>query len=203
MVEVIQSLLDYAAEHPALLLVCVLVFALVDAALGIGAFLPGETAVVFAAMALAHNPWQIAAAVVAAAVGAFLGDHIGFLVGRHLGDRIGQTSFVRRMGAERWDQARRFVARRFWLVVVARLLPSVRTLVAAAVGASTMRYARFASACALAAVLWATIWVVGGALVGHAFLVLVENYTVPVLSVAAAGTVVAVLLVGRSRRRNA
>lgn len=50
-----------------------------------------------------------------------------------------------------------------WVVIVARLLPGVRTFVSAAAGASTMRYGRFAASCGIAAVAWATIWVVGGA----------------------------------------
>lgn len=202
MVDLIHALLNHAGEHVALLLVVVLVCALVDAALGIGAVLPGETAVVFAAVALSDNPWHIAAAVLAAAIGAFGGDHIGFAAGRIFGDRLGQTRLVRRLGRERWDSARQYVARRFWMLIVARLLPGVRTLVAAAAGSSAMSYARFASACAIAAVLWATIWVVGGALVGNAFLVLVEQYTPQVLIVAAAGLGVGVVLSLRSRSRS-
>ena len=54
----------------------------IDAALGVGAILPGETGIVLAAMALADSPLHVALAVVAAAAGAFLGDHIGFAVGR-------------------------------------------------------------------------------------------------------------------------
>lgn len=202
MIDFIRTVLDHAGQHVVLLLVCVLVFAAVDAALGVGAILPGETAVVFAAMALADSPAHIAAAVASAAAGAFIGDHIGFAIGRASGDRLAGSRLIGRLGRHRWDDALGFVARRFWVVIVARLLPGVRTLVSAAAGASGMPYPRFAWICAVAASIWAAIWVIGGALVGNAFLTLVEHYTVPALAAAAAAVVVAAL-VARGRRRHA
>jgi hypothetical protein len=41
-------------------LVCVMVFSAIDSALGVGAILPGETAVVLAAIALAGDPGHVA-----------------------------------------------------------------------------------------------------------------------------------------------
>lgn len=198
MIDLIWTLLDQAGEHAALLLVCVFLFALIDAALGVGAVLPGETGIVLAAIALADSPVHVALAVVAAATGAFLGDHIGFAVGRKLGPRLGETKLIKRLGQDRWMAARDFVARRFWVVIVARLMPGIRTLVAAAAGASTIRYQRFAAICAVAAVIWATLWVVGGATIGRALLEIVDKYTIPSLLVAGAAIITAVVI---QRRR--
>ncbi|MFC9976591.1 DedA family protein [Spirillospora sp. NPDC127200] len=192
MIDFIWPLLSRAGDHVALVLVAVFLFALVDAALGVGAFLPGETAVVLAAIALADDTVHIMLAVVAAAVGAFAGDHIGFLVGRMLGPRLGATRLVRRLGQDNWARAGDYVARRFWVVIVARLMPGIRTLVSAAAGASPIRYPRFAAICAVAAVLWATLWVVGGAIAGRTLLDVVDRYTVPSLLVAALAVAVAV-----------
>src|SRR5690554_3659012 len=200
MIDFIWSLLDQAGQHAALVLAAVAVFAIVDAALGVGAVLPGETAVVLAAIALADNPVHVAFAIVAAAAGAFTGDHIGFLVGRMLGPRLGETRLIRRLGQDEWNKARSFVARRFWVVIVARLMPGIRTFVAAAAGASSIRYGRFALICGIAATLWATIWVVGGATMGRALLELVDRYTAPSL-IGAAVIVLAVVVIRRRRAR--
>lgn len=198
MIDLIWTLLDHAGEHATLLIVCVFLFAVIDAALGVGAVLPGETGIVLAAIALADSPAHVALAVVAAAAGAFLGDHIGFAVGRTLGPRLGETKLIKRLGQDRWMTARDFVARRFWVVIVARLMPGIRTLVAAAAGASTIRYRRFAAICAVAAVIWATLWVVGGATIGRVLLEIVDQYTIPSLLVAGAAIVTAVVV---QRRR--
>ncbi|MFI6517580.1 DedA family protein [Spirillospora sp. NPDC050679] len=192
MIDFIWPLLGRAGDNVALVLVAVFLFALVDAALGVGAFLPGETAVVLAAIALADDTVHIMLAVVAAAVGAFAGDHIGFLVGRMFGPRLGATKLIRRLGQDNWTRAGDYVARRFWVVIAARLMPGIRTLVSAAAGASPIRYPRFAAICAVAAVLWATLWVVGGAIVGRTLLDVVDRYTVPSLLVVALALAVTV-----------
>ncbi|MCK6065731.1 MULTISPECIES: DedA family protein [Microbacterium] len=200
MIDLIWTLLDRAGEHATLVLVCIFLFAAIDAALGVGAILPGETGIVLAAMALADSPLHVALAVVAAATGAFLGDHIGFAVGRKLGPRLGETRLINRLGQDRWMTARDFVARQFWVVIVARLMPGIRTLVAAAAGASTIRYRRFAAICAVAAVIWATLWVIGGATIGPVLLQIVDRYTIPSLLVAGAA-VLAAIIVQRRRAR--
>lgn len=198
MIDFIWAVLEHAGEHVALLLLGVFMFAVIDAALGVGAILPGETGVVLAVIALADSPIHIAFAVVAAAAGAFIGDHIGFAVGRMMGPRLGESRLIKRLGKDRWMSARDFVARRFWVVIVARLMPGVRTLVAAAAGASTIRYRRFAAICAVAAMIWATLWVVGGATLGRMLLEVVDRYTVPSLIVA--GLVVIAAVIGQRWR---
>ena len=189
MVDLLRMFLAQAGEHVTLVLACMLLFAAVDAALGIGAVLPGETGIVLAAVTLSDRPELPAAGVFVAALGAFLGDHVGFAVGRGLGARLGDTRLIKRLGRDRWEKARYYVAGRFWIVILARLLPGIRTLVAAAAGASAVPYSRFATACSVAALLWAGLWVVGGALIGNALLDVVERYTLPALIVVAAALV--------------
>jgi membrane-associated protein len=186
MVELLRTLLAQASEHVTLVLTCVLLFAALDAALGVGVVLPGETGIVLAAITLSDRAELLAAGVFAAALGAFLGDHVGFAVGRSFGSRLGDTRMIQRLGRHRWEKARHYVAGRFWIVILARLLPGIRTLVAAAAGASAARYSRFAAASGLAALLWATLWVIGGALIGNALLDIVERYTLPALLALAA-----------------
>ncbi|WP_083915618.1 DedA family protein [Demetria terragena] len=186
MIDLIQALLEQAGAHIPLLLGCTALFAAADSALGIGAIAPGETGLVLVAVALADRTEFVLLAVVAAALGAFIGDHVGFVVGRRLGPRLGETTMIRRLGVDRWDRARDQVAGNWVAVLVARLLPGIRTFVPAAAGASTMTYARFAWVCALAALVWAAIWIAGGAIVGAALLELAERYSLAFAAVAVA-----------------
>ncbi|GAB3254472.1 DedA family protein [Arthrobacter pigmenti] len=197
----INQILDTVGHHGGLILAVVFIASIVEAAFGLGALLPGETVLVLAAVALAPSP-LLMLAVLAAAAGAFIGDHIGFLIGRKLGARMAGTAVVRRIGTDRWDAATEFVKRRgFWLIVIARLLPGVRTLVAAAAGASDMRYRRFALATGTAASIWSVLWVMGGAALGSAFLEFAGKAAVPTL--AAVAVIVAGIVAVRRALRSA
>jgi membrane-associated protein len=194
--------LDAAGRYGPAVLAFVFVVSTVEAAFGLGALVPAETALVLAAVVLAGSP-LLFAAVAAAAAGAFVGDHLGFAIGRRLGPRIAETRAVRRIGVERWHAASGFVERRgIAVIVVARLLPGVRTLIAAAAGASRMRYRRFAVATAVAALAWSLLWVLGGAALGSAFLEFADRATLPVL-IAVAAVLAAVVAVRLVRRRAA
>jgi len=194
MIEFFRTILEQAGEHVVLVLVCMLLFAAVDAALGVGVLLPGETGIVLAAVTLSGQTELVALAVAAAAAGAFIGDQVGYLIGRTLGSRLDDSALIKRLGYEHWERAKNYVSGRFWVIIAARLLPGIRTFVAAAAGAARMSYTRFAMVCGIAALLWAMLWVVGGAIVGNLMLDVVERYTLPSLGIA---TVAAVVVIGR------
>ncbi|GAB4003511.1 hypothetical protein GCM10029992_45500 [Glycomyces albus] len=96
--------LDAAGDYGPAVLAFVFGVAAVEAAFGLGALVPAETALVLAAVALAGSPLLIAA-VGAAAAGAFAGDHLGYAVGRRLGPRTAESRAVRRIGIGRWREA--------------------------------------------------------------------------------------------------
>lgn len=157
------------AHQPVVVLVMALVAA-VEAAFGIGVVVPGETVVAAGAAVLGHTP-LLPLAWLAVAAGAFAGDQVGYAVGHRYGTAVAESWIVRRLGRDRWERASALVRRRsFWVVVVARLLPGVRTLASAAAGAAGVRYARFAVADAVASLAWAAVWVLGGATLGQALL---------------------------------
>src|SRR3954452_5080006 len=53
-----------------------------------GVPLLGETALIVAAISASQGPLSIEAVIVAAALGAVVGDHTGYLIGRHYGRRL-------------------------------------------------------------------------------------------------------------------
>lgn len=198
MLDDISQFLDSMSDHDGVVLAIVLVASIAEAAFGLGAILPGETVLVFAAVTLRDSPLLLVSVVVAA-VGAFLGDHIGFLIGRRLGGRMVDTRVVRKVGVDRWLRTMQFVERRgFWIIVFARLLPGVRTLVAAAAGASPMRYRRFALASAVAVVIWSSIWILGGAALGTVIIEYADHLALPLAIAVIVGAAV-ILVVRRSK----
>lgn len=186
-------------DHAAWVLVGLAVASFVEAALGLGALLPGETVVVVGAVALGGSrlAWL---GVPAAGLGAFAGDHVGYLLGRRSGPALRGSRLVARVGRDRWDRAARLLEHHGpWVIVVARLLPGVRTLVAAVAGAAGLSYRRFAPASLVGSHLWALLWVGGGLVLGRRVL----DVLGAVLAWGAAALTVAVVLslVLRAARR--
>ncbi len=182
------SVLDGLTEHPALVALVMGGSAWAESTLGLGVLVPGETLVALGAGSFDRGPvlwllWLIVAA------GAFLGDHVGYLVGRRAGSSITGGALVRKAGVHRLDRATMLVERHGAAVLVlGRLVPGVRTLLALAAGALGMHYRRYVVAAAAAALLWSAVWVGGAASLGP----LVLAHPLPALAL---GGVLALLVV--------
>jgi membrane protein DedA with SNARE-associated domain len=136
---------------------------------GMGLPLPGETALVLAAIyAGMTDELSIFYVVLAAALGAIIGDNLGYWIGRGLGRRIlrryrryllltesrlqlGQYLFVRHGGK---------------VVFFARFFAVLRTLGAFLAGVNHMRWPRFVVFNGLGATAWATTFGVGAYILG-------------------------------------
>ena len=180
-------------------------FAFAESGLGLGSFLPGESVIL--ALAVGTDQWQHKALLFGAvALGASVGDHVGYGLGRHLGGRLRDTRAVRRLGVEHWDRAVGFVRRHgASAVVLSRLLPVIRTLVPAIAGVSGLRYRRFLAASITGSALWAALWVGAGAAARWAYASLADTLGPAWIAFGVATVVVIALLVrpsiARSRRR--
>ncbi|WP_246108988.1 DedA family protein [Streptomyces sedi] len=142
-------------------------FAAAESGLGIGMFIPGETAVLAFGAATRGGP-VLAALFLVVAVASSAGDHVGYFLGRRYGAALRHTALVRRVGQESWDRAndalRRYGA---WAVFATRLLPLVRTLTPAAAGVSGVAYLRFLPASLAGALMWSALYTFVGALAGE------------------------------------
>jgi membrane protein DedA with SNARE-associated domain len=136
----------------------------------VGIPLPGETALVSAAiLAGTNHVLNIWFVIAAATVGAIVGDNIGFWLGREFGYRllvrygryirvtmlrikIGQYLFLRYGG---------------WVVFFGRFVPILRVLGAFLAGTNRLDWPRFFSFDAAGATVWATIYGVGAYWLGH------------------------------------
>jgi membrane protein DedA with SNARE-associated domain len=134
------------------------IFALVGLE-SVGVPLPGETALITAALyAATTGRLQITAVIVVAAVAAIVGDNIGFVLGRWGGYRI-----LRRYGRYvRFDERRlkigRYIFRRHGgkVVFFGRFVAVLRTYAAFLAGTNKMSWPRFLAFNAAGGITWAT-----------------------------------------------
>ena len=129
-------------------------------------FLPGDS-LIFSVALLApalHVPlWLV---ILVAAAAAITGDQIGFTIGRRRGRRL-FTPDARIFKTRYLDEADAFFVR--WgpgAIVLARFVPVVRTFIAPAIGASTLRHRTFTIWNAIGGVLWATLLGLAGFFLG-------------------------------------
>lgn len=175
----INALIDAVSGQPLVLVLFLAVASLLEAGLGLGAIVPGETIVVLGAAVLSNAGWGwVIVGVVLVAIGASLGDHLGFWIGRKAGPPLRNSALVASMGRDNWNKAMGFVDRQgIFPLVLGRQLPGVRTLVSAACGAARINYGRFLTASVIGSTVWSAIWCGGGAIFGH----LVIQYLSPIL----------------------
>lgn len=142
---------------------------LVVAGDGVFPILPGETAIVAAAVLAAAGDLSLPLVILAGAAGAVIGDSCAFWIGRGGGGPI--KRFVTRVaGADRLLAAERMVKRRGGaLVFVGRFLPGIRIAINLSCGAGQMSYPRFLFFDVLGGIVWATQAALLGYFAGKAF----------------------------------
>jgi membrane protein DedA with SNARE-associated domain len=156
---VLDSLVDLASGS-AWTYAVVFAFATLDA---IAPVVPSETLVVAAAALAASGRLHLAAVLLVAAAGAFLGDNTAYLIGRVASDRVVRWFSAtperrRRLAAADGQLARRGGT----IIVVSRFVPGGRTATMLTAGVVRMRWPRFA----LLDLAATTIWALYGGLIG-------------------------------------
>jgi membrane protein DedA with SNARE-associated domain len=120
----------------------------------VGLFVPGEmlTIVGGAVAGLSGTPvWWV---IVAAVLGAFLGDSIGYWIGQKFGARLLQHRFLARARGP-FDRAGDYLdSHGSTAFVVARFMPVIRSFVPMAAGAGRVEYRRFVVPNAVGCVAW-------------------------------------------------
>lgn len=151
---------------------------------------PSETVVIAAAVLAAHGRLNIGLIVVAAAVGAILGDNSAYALGgsglRRLVNRLlGSDKNQQRL---RWAQTQ-LQRRGAWIIIVARFIPGGRTATTYIAGTLDMPWKRrFLPADTAAAIAWALYSSALGYFGGSAF---EKNLWIPVLIATGIGLLVA------------
>ena len=142
---------------------------LVVAGDGVFPALPGETAIVAAAVLAADGHLNILLVILAGAAGAMIGDSTAYWIGRAGGGPIKRT-VTRFAGEDRLAAAERMVQRQGpALVVVGRFLPGIRIAINLSCGAGQMTYTRFFTYDAIGSVVWSAQAALLGYFAGKAF----------------------------------
>lgn len=164
-----ESVLDLLRQLVASPWVYLLIFGLT----AVDAFfpaVPGETAVITAAVLATGGDPDLVGVIVAAALGACLGDHVSYAIGRGGGaNRLARfPAGSRRRASSEW--ARRAVHRRGGLILTtSRYVPGGRTAVTLTMGAVRYPLRSFLLFDAIAAVSWALYCTLLGYFGGLAF----------------------------------
>jgi membrane-associated protein len=147
-------------------LVIMAVFLIIETGL-LFPFLPGDSLIFTVGLLAPVLNLPLWLVIVVAAAAAITGDQIGFEVGRRRGRRLFRPD-ARVFKTRYLEEADRFFAR--WgrgAIVLARFVPIVRTFIAPAIGASTLRHRTFTIWNALGGILWATLLGVAGFFLGQ------------------------------------
>ena len=166
MTDAIVSFVEGALDSPWGLLALAAVAA-VDGFLPV---VPSESLVVTAGVFAAAGDQSLALVITAAALGAFLGDHVSYAIGSLAGDKvIGRfRPGTRKAAAYAWA-AKVLAERGGTVIVVARYVPGGRTAVTLTAGAVHHPLSSFSLFDGIAATTWATYAALVGYLGGSAF----------------------------------
>ena len=175
------------------------VFVLVGAE-SLGIPLPGETALITAAIYAGHthrlNPWLIFLVASAAAI---IGDNIGYWIGDKGGYRL-----ARRYGPRvRLDERKMKTARYLFdlhggkVVFFGRFVSVLRTYAAFLAGISKMRWRQFVLANAAGGIVWAGLWTLAAYLAGNTLKRASGTINLIFAGVAVLAIVITILLIRR------
>ncbi|MBF9235096.1 DedA family protein [Microvirga alba] len=128
-----------------------------------GAPLPGESALIGAALLASRGDLAIEHVFLAAWFGAVLGDSTGYVIGRYGGRRLLQRyGALVKLTPERLTRLEVMARDKgFFMVMIARFVVLLRQLNGLIAGSVGMPWLRFVSANALGAALWAGLWSFG------------------------------------------
>ncbi len=141
-----------------LMLAGVFLLAAAEAAIFFGFFIPGEIAVLLGGVLASRGAVPLGAAMAAGILGAIIGDFVGFQVGRRYG-----ASLLDRYFPEKWPPVRTWLRRRGPpAVLIGRSTAFLRAIVPTAAGAAHMPTAQFLVWNVLGGVIWAsTVTLIG------------------------------------------
>jgi membrane protein DedA with SNARE-associated domain len=182
------------------LLVALIAFG--ETAILLGLIVPGEVAMVFAGILAGRGALSLPALIVAATVGAVLGDAVGWFVGRRWGVGVlARWRFTRRTVVRRMDRARGFFDRHGGKAIfLGRFVGGVRTFIPVAAGVAHVPYRRFVVWDVPASLAWAAASLALG-VYGGPYIVRALEEATPIVAAVAVGLLALGLVVWWVRRR--
>jgi membrane protein DedA with SNARE-associated domain len=134
-----------------------------ESAAFVGVAIPGETAMLLGGFLAFQGRVNLGVMMAAGAVGAVVGDSIGYEIGRRFGEPLKRSRLGRRVGEERWAKGEAYLrAKGGRAVFLGRFVGLLRALVPALAGMSRMPYRTFLPWNAAGGLIWAPGFVLLG-----------------------------------------
>jgi membrane-associated protein len=167
----LSTLLEKILHLPAwLILFLVFLLPALEASIFLGVFFPGEIAVLLGGVAASQGSVPLGLVLLAACLGAVIGDQIGYLVGREWGEGVLRKIPDRLLDEDRLQTGRAYVRRMGAKgVILGRWTAALRALVPGLAGMARMSYPRFLAANVFGGVGWAVLVGVVGYLAGNSY----------------------------------
>jgi membrane protein DedA with SNARE-associated domain/membrane-associated phospholipid phosphatase len=141
-----------------------------ESAAFVGLAIPGETAMLLGGVLAFQGRVSLPVMMAAGAIGAVVGDSIGYEFGRRFGAPLQHSRLGRRVGDKRWAKGQAFLrARGGRAVFLGRFVGVLRALVPALAGMSGMPYRTFLPWNLAGGVIWAPGFVLLGYLAGGSY----------------------------------
>lgn len=143
---------------------------LLEASAFVGLVIPGETALLVGGFLAYQGRASLALMMAVGAVGAVIGDSVGYEIGRHLGPRLRHSRLGRWVGESRWKRAEEYLAAKGGRAVFfGRFVGVLRAMVPTIAGLSRMPYRTFLPWNAAGGLVWAPGFVLLGYLAGGSY----------------------------------
>ena len=165
-------------------------------------FLPGDSLLFAAGTFAALGSFDLVLLLVLLIAAAVIGDTVNYWIGARIGERAfsGRVRFLKQ---EHLERTRGFYARHGGkTIVLARFIPIIRTFAPFVAGVGRMHYPRFLAYNLAGAVLWVTLFVLGGFFFGNIPAVR-SNFTLVILAIIALSVVPVLVELLKGRRREA
>jgi membrane-associated protein len=163
-------------------------------------FLPGDSLLFAAGTFAALGSFDLLLLLVLLIAAAVIGDSVNYWIGMRVGERAfsGRVRFLKQ---EHLERTRAFYVRHGGkTIVLARFIPIIRTFAPFVAGVGRMHYPRFLAYNVAGAVLWVSLFVLGGYFFGNIPAVR-SNFTLVILAIIALSVVPVVVEFLRGRRR--
>jgi membrane protein DedA with SNARE-associated domain len=164
--DAIMELAEGAMDSP-WIFAALFAFAALDAFFPI---VPSESLVITAGVFAASGEPNLVGVILAAAAGAFVGDHISYFIGRTAGEKLMKRAKPGSRKAAAWARGHKLLEERGGVIlIVCRYIPGARTAITLTAGAVAYRLRAFSFFDGIAALSWGTYSALVGYIGGEAF----------------------------------
>jgi membrane protein DedA with SNARE-associated domain len=162
----IMELAENAMDSP-WIFAALFAFAALDAFFPV---VPSESLVITAGVFAAGGEPNLVGIILAAAAGAFVGDHISYFIGRTAGERVMRRAKPGSRKEAAWARGHKLLEDRGGVIlIVCRYIPGARTAITLTAGAVKYRLRSFSFFDGIAALSWGTYSALVGYIGGEAF----------------------------------